>query len=46
MPKKVPLDKQKLNQIVTDARKHQTEREQSYRGQALEIISLDLWTMR
>jgi hypothetical protein len=35
--KKVPLNKDKLNQIVTDARKNQTEREQSYRGQALKM---------
>ncbi len=35
--KKVPLNKDKLNQIVTDARKNQAEREQSYRGQALKM---------
>ncbi|MEI8236159.1 MAG: YajD family HNH nuclease [Methylococcaceae bacterium] len=35
--KKVPLNQDKLNQIVTDARKNQIEREQSYRGQALKM---------
>ena len=35
--KKVALNQDKLNQIVTDARKNQTEREQSYRGQALKM---------
>ena len=35
--KKVALDQNKLNQIVLDARKSQTEREQSYRGQALKM---------
>ena len=35
--KKVALNQDKLNQIVTDARKNQKEREQSYRGQALKM---------
>jgi hypothetical protein len=35
--KKVTLNQDKLNQIVTDARKNQKEREQSYRGQALKM---------
>ena len=35
--KKVALNQDKLNQIVVDARKNQTEREQSYRGQALKM---------
>jgi len=35
--KKVVLNQDKLNQIVTDARKNQKEREQSYRGQALKM---------
>lgn len=35
--KKVALNQDKLNQIVADARKHQAEREQSYRGQALKM---------
>ncbi|MEI7840931.1 MAG: YajD family HNH nuclease [Methylococcaceae bacterium] len=35
--KKVALDQNKMNQIVLDARKNQTEREQSYRGQALKM---------
>ncbi len=35
--KKVALNQNKLNQIVIDARKNQTEREQSYRGQALKM---------
>lgn len=35
--KKVALNQDKLNQIIVDARKHQTEREQSYRGQALKM---------
>lgn len=35
--KKVTLNQDKLNQIVTDARKNQVEREQSYRGQALKM---------
>ncbi|MCX7073332.1 MAG: YajD family HNH nuclease [Methylococcales bacterium] len=35
--KKVALNQDKLNQIVTDARKNQTEHEKSYRGQALKM---------
>lgn len=35
--KKVALNQEKLNQIVTDARKNQDEREKSYRGQALKM---------
>jgi len=35
--KKPPADKAKLNQIVTDARRNQELREQSYRGQALKL---------
>jgi uncharacterized metal-binding protein YceD (DUF177 family) len=35
--KKVALNQDKLNQIVTDARKNQDEREKSYRGQALKM---------
>ena len=35
--KKTPLNKDKLNQIVTDARRNQELREQSYRGQALKL---------
>ncbi len=35
--KKPPVDKDKLNQIVTDARRNQELREQSYRGQALKL---------
>jgi hypothetical protein len=35
--KKTPLDKDKLSQIVTDARRDQELREQSYRGQALKL---------
>ncbi|UOA08671.1 YajD family HNH nuclease [Methylobacter sp. S3L5C] len=35
--KKTALDKDKLNQIVTDARRNQEIREQSYRGQALKL---------
>jgi hypothetical protein len=35
--KKVTLNQDKLNQIVTDARKNQTDFEQSYRGQALKM---------
>ncbi len=35
--KKVTLNQDKLNQIVTDARKNQDEREKSYRGQALKM---------
>jgi len=35
--KKAVLDKTKLNQIVTEARKNQELREQSYRGQALKM---------
>lgn len=35
--KKTPPDKNKLNQIVTDARRNQELREQSYRGQALKL---------
>ena len=35
--KKSVLDKSKLNQIVSEARKNQELREQSYRGQALKM---------
>ncbi len=35
--KKVTLNQDKLNQIVTNARKNQDEREKSYRGQALKM---------
>jgi hypothetical protein len=35
--KKVALNQDKLNQIITDARKNQDEREKSYRGQALKM---------
>ena len=35
--KKVQPDKNKLDQIVTDARRNQELREQSYRGQALKL---------
>ncbi|WP_087142845.1 YajD family HNH nuclease [Crenothrix polyspora] len=35
--KKTPLNKDKLDQIVTDARRNQELREQSYRGQALKL---------
>lgn len=35
--KKTDLDKNKLNQIVSEARRNQEEREQSYRGQALKM---------
>lgn len=35
--KKVHADKTKLDQIVTDARRNQELREQSYRGQALKL---------
>ena len=35
--KKTALNKDKLNQIVTDARRNQEIREQSYRGQALKL---------
>jgi len=35
--KKTALNKDKLNQIVTDARRNQELREQSYRGQALKL---------
>ena len=35
--KKTALNKDKLNQIVTDARRNQEVREQSYRGQALKL---------
>ncbi|MCX7084510.1 MAG: YajD family HNH nuclease [Methylococcales bacterium] len=35
--KKTQPDKSKLNQIVTDARRNQELREQSYRGQALKL---------
>jgi len=35
--KKTQLDKDKLNQIVTEARRSQELREQSYRGQALKL---------
>ncbi|TAL46344.1 MAG: HNH nuclease family protein [Methylovulum sp.] len=35
--KKTQLDKNKLNQIVTEARRSQELREQSYRGQALKL---------
>ena len=35
--KKIQPDKDKLNQIVTDARRNQEIREQSYRGQALKL---------
>jgi 5-methylcytosine-specific restriction endonuclease McrA len=38
MPVKKPLaDKHKLDQIVTEARRNQELREQSYRGQALKL---------
>ena len=35
--KKANLDKDKLNQIVIEARRNQELREQSYRGQALKM---------
>lgn len=35
--KKIQPDKDKLNQIVTEARRSQELREQSYRGQALKL---------
>ncbi|MEY3191336.1 MAG: hypothetical protein RIS10_1453 [Pseudomonadota bacterium] len=35
--KKTPQDKDKLNQIVSDARRNQELRDQSYRGQALKL---------
>ena len=35
--KKTQLDKSKLDQIVTEARRNQELREQSYRGQALKM---------
>jgi hypothetical protein len=35
--KKTTADKDKLNQIVTEARRNQELREQSYRGQALKL---------
>ena len=35
--KKTALNKDKLDQIVTDARRNQEVREQSYRGQALKL---------
>ena len=35
--KKTQADKDKLNKIVTDARRNQELREQSYRGQALKL---------
>jgi 5-methylcytosine-specific restriction endonuclease McrA len=35
--KKTPMNKDKLDQIVTDARRNQELREQSYRGQALKM---------
>jgi len=35
--KKTQPDKEKLNQIVTEARRNQELREQSYRGQALKL---------
>ncbi|MDD5319786.1 MAG: YajD family HNH nuclease [Methylococcales bacterium] len=35
--KKIQPDKNKLNQIVIDARRNQELREQSYRGQALKL---------
>jgi 5-methylcytosine-specific restriction endonuclease McrA len=35
--KKIQPDKDKLNQIVTDARRNQELRDQSYRGQALKL---------
>ena len=35
--KKIQPDKDKLNRIVTDARRNQELREQSYRGQALKL---------
>jgi hypothetical protein len=35
--RKTQPDKDKLNQIVTDARRNQELREQSYRGQALKL---------
>ncbi len=37
--KKVQSNKDKLNQIVTDARRNQELREQSYRGQALKLYA-------
>ena len=37
--KKVQPNKDKLNQIVTDARRNQELREQSYRGQALKLYA-------
>ena len=37
--KKTALNKDKLNQIVTDARRNQEIREQSYRGQALKLYT-------
>ena len=36
--KKTQPDKNKLNQIVTEARRNQELREQSYRGQALKLF--------
>jgi uncharacterized metal-binding protein YceD (DUF177 family) len=35
--KKTPLNKDKLDQIVSDARRNQELREQSYRGQAIKL---------
>lgn len=35
--KKTVLDKHKLDKIVSEARRNQAEREQSYRGQALKM---------
>ena len=37
MSSKTPTDKDKLNQIVSEARLNQELREQSYRGQALKL---------
>ena len=37
--KKVQPNKDKLNQLVTDARRNQELREQSYRGQALKLYA-------
>ena len=35
--KKTALNKTKLDQVIMEARRNQTEREQSYRGQALKL---------
>ena len=35
--KKTPLDKHKLDQVISEARRNQELREQSYRGQALKM---------